>query len=372
MVDSELLRIIGLIYDAVVRPEGWEQALDTIRVRHSWFNSSMAVIGLPAGKNVVSVALNLPDDFHEMSQKHVRDVIELWGGPERVAQLPLEEPILNSNVTDPTRWMENGYFREWGRPHGLVDQVAIGLARDPTAIANISFGIHESTIVTPTMMDELRILAPHLRRAAIIARILENSQTRAATLEAALDATQAGAILVRGDMGIVHANQSAEAMLRQGDPIRAAKGRLRLAEEIVPGHLEAAVQAAANGAAAIGRRGIGIPARRDDGSPLVTHVMPLEGRQGQALDADAVVFVADSGGAEPAPGQSLELLFGLTPAEARAFELVVSGRPSGSIAQAMGVAESTLRTHLLRVFDKTGRHSRAALVQLARELELPV
>ena len=370
MVDAELLRIIGLIYDAVIDPAGWEAALETIRVRHGWFNGSMSVLGLPAGENIVRVALNLPDDFPEVAQRHVSEIVEIWGGAERIAQLPLEEPIIQSNVTDPATWVDKAYYRDWARPQGLRNQVAIALARDPTAIANVSFGIHDSTVVRPQMIEELRILAPHLRRAATIARILENGRTRAATFEAALDATKAGAILVRDNMEIVHANASADAMLGRGDPIRSLRGRLRLSGELVPGHLDAAVEAAGAGAAAIGRRGIGIPARRDDGSPLVTHVMPLEARHGGKLDADAVVFVADSGGAEPLPSQSLELLFGLTPAEARAFELVVTGQSSRAMAAAMGVADSTLRTHLLRVFDKTGRHSRAALVQLARELKL--
>ena len=103
----------------------------------------------------------------------------------------------------------------------------------------------------------------------------------------------------------------------------------------------------------------------------MTHVMPLEGRQGTKLEADAVVFVADTGGAEPTPSQTLDLLFGLTPAEARAMEVVVGGSSTEDAARTMGIAPSTLRTHLLRVYAKTGRHSRAELVQLAREINLP-
>lgn len=371
MIDSELLAIIGLIYDAVIDPAEWEPALEAIRLRHGWFNGSMSVIGMPQGQLVINLGLNVPADFFEEAPRHIGDVMALWGGEARIAQLPLEEPIRQSNVTDPAGWMANDYFREWAYPQGIRDQVAIALVRDRTAVANVAFGIHEGMDVQSRMMDELRVLAPHLRRAATIARILENSQARVATLEATLDATTAGAVLVRGDMRIVHANAAAEQMLHGSDPIRASGGRLRLANEIAPGQLDAAVSAAAEGAGAIGRRGIGIPARRGDGTPLVTHVMPLASRPGTKLTADAVVFVADSGGAEPPPSQSLELLYGLTPAEVRAFELVVSGLPSEAIAQSMGVATSTLRTHLLRVYDKTGRHSRGALTQLARELKLP-
>ncbi len=371
MIDTDLLAIVGLIYDAVLDPSGWHRALEAIVVRHGWFNASMSVADLPRGQEVLSVAINLPASFFEEAPKHMDEVLDMWGGPARLAGFPLEEPIVMSDVTDRAQWTRYAYYRNWALPQGLVDQVGIALARDRTAISNVAFGIHDTMVVDLRMLEELRILAPHLRRAAAIARILENSVARAATFEAALDATRAGAILVGDDMRIIHANSAAEEMLGRGDPIHVSNGRLRLTAELMPGHLDAAVSAASDGPGAIGRQGIGIPARRGDGTPLVTHVMPLEMRQGGRAGADAVVFVADTGGAEPAPSESLELLYGLTPAETRAFELVTSGQSSEAIAHAMGIATSTLRTHLLRVYDKTGRHSRTGLMQLARELKLP-
>jgi DNA-binding CsgD family transcriptional regulator len=285
-----------------------------------------------------------------------------------MAQAPLEEPLIQSHQTDPSTWGQYAFARDWSWSQGITDQVGILLARDRTTFANVGFAMQDSMELAEHTLPELRILAPHLRRAASISRILEMEATRAATFEAALDATVAGAVLVRGDMGIVHANAVADSMLQSGDPIRSTGGRLRLSEEVVAGQLESAVQAAAEGVGAIGRRGIGIPARRRDGSPLVTHVMPLETRLGTRSAADAVVFLADNGGAEPSPNESLELLFGLTPAEARVFELVATGQSTSRIAATMGITPSTLRTHLLRVFDKTGKHRRSELVALAREI----
>jgi DNA-binding CsgD family transcriptional regulator/PAS domain-containing protein len=300
------------------------------------------------------------------------DMTAAWGGLARVAQFPLEEPVLQSQQTDPGTWGQYRSIREWAWPEGLVDQLAITLLRDRTASAVVSFAQPKSMTITPRIMDELRLLAPHLRRAAAISRILDDTAERAATFEAALDATQAGAVLVRGDMQIVHANAAADTMLRGGDPIRSADGRLQLAEALAPGHLEASVEAASAGAATLGRRGIGIPARGADGSPLVAHVMPLEARSGAKIDADAVVFVADTGGAEPLPSESLERLFGLTPAEARIFELIGAGQAPASVAATLGIAPSTVKTHLLRVFAKTGAKRQVDLVKLATNLSLPV
>jgi DNA-binding CsgD family transcriptional regulator len=58
----------------------------------------------------------------------------------------------------------------------------------------------------------------------------------------------------------------------------------------------------------------------------------------------------------------MELLYGLTPAENRVFELIVAQRSTEEIARELGIAISTVRSHLQRVFDKTGRRSCAELL----------
>jgi DNA-binding CsgD family transcriptional regulator len=372
LLDPELLRIVGRIYDAVIDPDGWHYALDTVRLRHGWHNASMSVIALPASRSVLRIAVNIPDSINDYHDTMASEVLAMWGGQAHLAQVPLEEPLFQTHQTDPETWVKYRFATEWSWPQGIIDQVAILLARDRNTYANVAFAKHESMTIPTGAVDELRVLAPHFRRAATISRLIEAETVRASTFEAALDAAPSGAVLVRSDMGIVHANAAADAMLQSGDPIRSSGGRLKLSEEVVPGNLEAAVLAAAEGASSIGRRGIGIPARRLDGSPLVTHVMPLQSRLATRPAADAVVFLADTAGAEPLPADRLSLLFGLTPAETRVFELAASGESPDQMAQKLGVAPSTVRTHLQRVYEKTGRHRQVELVSLGRELQVLV
>ena len=67
----------------------------------------------------------------------------------------------------------------------------------------------------------------------------------------------------------------------------------------------------------------------------------------------------------------MTLLYGLTPAEERVFDLIIAGKSTEDISRTLAVAPSTLRTHLLHVFEKTGRRSRADLVKLSHEIVLP-
>jgi DNA-binding CsgD family transcriptional regulator len=171
-----------------------------------------------------------------------------------------------------------------------------------------------------------------------------------------------------------HANRAAKEMLRAGDPILGVGGKLALRHELVPGQLQRAVRTASEDEQHLERRGIGIPARLRDGVPLAVHVMPLQRRalRGElGTPATAAVFVTDAGAPLAMPADAMRLLYELTPAEQRVFELVVAGLATEEIAGTLGVAPSTVRTQLLRVFEKTGRHNRTELVKLSREITLP-
>lgn len=370
----ELNGLIGTFYDAVIEPDFWQKALDDMR-RHFGFElGALSVIALPTGTGVVQVSTNIPDGYLAGMQAYNDDVIQLWGGLARLAEMPLEEPILQSQVTGPDIWTGNRFYEEWVRPQGLVDQIGIALARDATMIGNIGLGLHESApTLTDAEMDGLRLLAPHVRRAATISRILDVATSAATTFDAALDATRSAVVLVAEDMGIVHANAAARAMLDAGDPIVSARGKLSLPRELVPNRLQAAVEIAARAEQEVGRRGIGVAAKSRDGTALAVQVMPLERRSLRGgLDRRAAVAVFIGGAAPPEmPADAMRLLYELTPAEQRVFELVVAGEPTAGIARTLGVAQSTVRTHLLRVFEKTGRHTRGELVKLSREIILP-
>jgi DNA-binding CsgD family transcriptional regulator len=56
--------------------------------------------------------------------------------------------------------------------------------------------------------------------------------------------------------------------------------------------------------------------------------------------------------------------FGLTTAERRLLKLLLEGMSLAGAAFSLGVARTTARTHLQRIFDKTGRRRQSDLVRL--------
>ncbi len=57
----------------------------------------------------------------------------------------------------------------------------------------------------------------------------------------------------------------------------------------------------------------------------------------------------------------------LTPREIEVLQLVASGHTNGRIARALHISEATVKTHLLRIFEKLGVNDRTRAVTLAME-----
>ena len=322
----------------------------------------------------MTVLLNFPDEYAHfaLDPAYGGAILDLWGGMEKINAAPLAEPLRQSEMGDTRSWPDNKYFRDFVAPQGIVDAVAVGLARQPDMVATMTGGIHGSAApVTEEEMDGLRIIAPHLRRAVTIANLFDDMRSENAMFSAALETSRAAILLVDQRLGIVHANALAQNMLSKGDPIREHQGRLALREEL-------SQDALANAAAAppinLGRSGAGIPTRRLDGSPVLVHVLPLNDgrlRKGMVARAAAAIFVAPSPAPIDLPGEALSLLFDLTPAEARVMELIADGQDIADAAQTLSVAQSTVKTHLLRVYQKTGTRGQKDLSTLARGIAMP-
>jgi len=105
-----------------------------------------------------------------------------------------------------------------------------------------------------------------------------------------------------------------------------------------------------------------------DGRSFVAHVVPLtpqvSASTGTIPSAASAMFIQEIGALKPLPGEVLVKLYGLTAAETRLLGLLAQGRSLEATAAALGIAITTARTHLQRLFDKTGTSRQAELVRL--------
>jgi DNA-binding CsgD family transcriptional regulator len=95
----------------------------------------------------------------------------------------------------------------------------------------------------------------------------------------------------------------------------------------------------------------------------------MRGSLGQR--ASAVLFIAPAASPPQLPIDALAMIYDLTPAEARIFEMISAGSTQTTIARTLGIAPSTVKTHVLHLFEKTGCTRQADLLKLAASVTAP-
>lgn len=367
--------LIGQIYDCALDPSRWEPVMREMCRAFGFDISTLSVMRLPVGAATLQATVGIDRDWVARSLEYQADLAEVWGGMERLMNFPLDEPVIASRVASPKVLENNRYFLEFAKPMGIYDSIAFAVARSPGMVGGLSFNRRGTTVPYGDIdIEHLRLVAPHVRRAVTISDLFGLRTVEAATFGSVLDTFQFAILLVDRDLGIVHANTAAAALLAAREPLRSEKGRVALADRATQGALERAVRDAAGDAAAIGGKGIGIPAS-GKGKPSVVHVLPLrhgEIRAGVGSRAVAALFVAPASMPSRLPADALAAIYDLTPAETNILELLVAGRTQAEIAAALGIAPSTVKSHILHLFAKTGCRRQADLLGLAASLASPV
>src|SRR5947199_1535065 len=236
--------------------------------------------------------------------------------------------MATADVVPYDEFVATRFYREWAQPLGLVDCVNVVLEKSVTSVAAfIVFRHLRDGMVDDETRRRTRLLVPHIRRAALIGRVIDLKTAEAATFADTLDGLAAGMFLVDADARIVHANASAHAMLVTGDVLRAAGDRLATNDPQTDQALRDIFLAAGSGDAALGVKGVAMPLTARDHERHVAHVLPLTSgarrRAGASYAAAAAMFVHKAAVDTTSPPEAIAKTFKLTPSELRVLLAIV-------------------------------------------------
>jgi DNA-binding CsgD family transcriptional regulator len=222
----------------------------------------------------------------------------------------------------------------------------------------------------------MRLIVPHIRRAVLIGRMFDLKAAEAAMFADTLDGLSAGMCLVDAGGRIVHANAAGYALINAGDILRSVGGRLVARDAQVDKTLRETFAAAGEGDAALGTMGIAVPMIGKDNERYVAHLLPLTSgarrRAGKTYTAAAALFVRKTALEAPSAFEVIGKAFKLTPSELRVLLAIVEVGGVPEVAAALGVAATTVKTHLGRLFEKTGATRQADLVKLVAGYTTPL
>ena len=241
------------------------------------------------------------------------------------------------------------------------------------------FGVfrHERDgVVDDETRRRMRLIVPHIRRAVLVGRLIDLKSAEAATFADTLDGLSVGICLVDASGRIVHANAACHVILDAGDLFSVTGGRLVARDGEMEQALQQLFAAAGDGDVAIGTQGIALPLSGQDGARYVAHVLPLTSGArrltGFAYTAVAAVFIRKAALETSSPPEVIARTYRLTPTELRVLLAIVEVGGVPEVAMALGVAETTVKTHLGRLFVKTGAVRQADLVKIVAGYASPL
>jgi DNA-binding CsgD family transcriptional regulator len=124
-----------------------------------------------------------------------------------------------------------------------------------------------------------------------------------------------------------------------------------------------------------GAKSIVLPLSARDGERYLAHVLPLTSvaqRRASARAAAAAMFVRKAALEAPSRREVIGSTYNLTPAELRVLFAIVDIGGVPDVAAALGIADTTVKTHLSRLFEKTGAARQADLVKIVAAYSTPL
>lgn len=369
--------LIGEIYDAALEPASWPDVLPRIAAFVGGHGASLAAKANDSEKSSdIFFTIGLPDGPFAASYLERYSALD----PCTTAYF-LSEPgriLATCDAIDYDDFRASRIYREWVAPQELVDCAVAILDKSATSLAMFSVFRHaRDGLVDREVRARLGMLVPHLQRAARIMRLIECKTDEAAALAETLDSLRTAVFLVDGAGRICHANESARAMLGDGDAVCVVNGRLATRERQATQALADLCAAASEARRRFGAEGRAISFTSQRGERQVAHVLPLSTGTKQRMGCDhmavAAVFVQKSDAPFSPPAfQALAEAYALTVSELRVLLAIAERGGAADVAETLGIGEATVRTHLHRLFAKTGTSRQSDLVRLAARFASPL
>ena len=364
--DESLLQLIGEIYDCTLNAEAWNTVLP--RIGSFVGGSAGGFFVHNSSRRNLNVVYQFATDA-EYRRLYVEKYMALdpIGGTYFV--LDVGEVFSTSTIMPHAEFLRSRFYRELIQPRGWIDNICVYLDKGPDSHAGFAlFRSEREGLADEEARARLRLLVPHLRRAVLIGKAIEFKTAEAATFADALDGLSTAMVFVDSSGRITQTNAEGRAMIADRRILHASVGRLVANDPEVNRALQDIFLAADTGDAAIGAGGVAVPLVARDGEHYVAHVLPLSSgaRRGMGMKyaAVAVLFVQKAAMATRSPIEAIAKSYKLTPMEVRVLLAIVEIGGAPQVADALGIGEGTVKTHLKRLYQKTGARRQADLVKL--------
>jgi DNA-binding CsgD family transcriptional regulator/PAS domain-containing protein len=362
--DSNLLAIIGRIYEAAENPLIWSEVL---RLLGNAFGSTVNVFVLsdkksPLSEVVVSDGDDLQWEREYDSYYHSTNIV--------LGRLqPLMTPGLVVSSGDhfaDSEILNSEYFQDFLRRRDVFYLLGGVVSSTPTS--NALFTLARSRKRHPWTSAEKEVMSslmPHLQRAARFSSYFATIQQEHDEI---LNRLPMGIIVLNESGKVEFLNRAAEVIVRKKDGLCCDANGIHAVDPTQSAHLRALISNArltAAGKAAVGGGSMSVT-QTLSGRPLSVLIAPMMPSAASPLSHSprVAIFITDPEAPQPTNIERLAGMFDLTPAESRMAGQLLEGKSVIEAADALGITQQTARVHLKRIFGKTYTNRQSELMRL--------
>lgn len=365
--ETDILRLVDRIYSATIDQTLWPEFLQDFADSVRGTRTAIFVHDTRSNDgNLVWTARVDPayiklynEYYHEKNLWVIRSAPTLK--PGKVVNSP--EMCPESDV------LRSEYFADFLQPQDIFHNFGGTIIQENSTSAIIT--VMRQNGVEPFGQDEINLLAslmPHLQRAFSIQHVLRATRQEFRASTEIFDCLDFGIVIVDRQRRPVYANRLAERLLKHGDGLTVSGGELKAATLRESDALRQLIASAVSAATcrSLNAGDVMVVMRPSLGIPMAIQVCPI--RWGVELcgmaSAKALILIRNS---ETHPSLSdilLRKLYGLTSSEARLAIMISSGTTVQEAARILSISMNTARTHLKRIFSKTGTSRQAELVRV--------
>ncbi len=365
--ETEILRLALLAYEAAAEPELWPHFLELFNDAVSSDSVVLQIHHLDSCRSNILAGFGIGSPMSQSYNEHYSRV-NIWRNRGRALYVPgnvnLDPQFCPRNVLESSEFY-NDYLLRIGASHCMGAVIARQKGQAPNLSAlrghqKGAFGEAERKIA--------QTLLPHLCRAWNIHQHLN----LLAAGESVMDTLPLGVVFLSAGGAAIYWNRVAEEIFRANDGLSLREASLSAQDALADAELRRAIDFAlaprrtVPGPAAVSvprttacreYQVVAAPLRASRFQLFVGAAMPL-----------AVALITDPERRRPTCSELLSQIYKLTPKEAMLGTKIAEGESIRQAAEELSITYETARTHLSRIFSKTGTSRQAELVMLINQL----
>lgn len=356
--------LIGEIYDAAVDPALRSSALE--QVSHFVGGCAAMILSRDSARLSIEIHQHFGIDAH-FRQLYRDRYVEFDPLLDRHLTLAPEQTIGVTDIMPHAHFLETSFYREWVEPQGAVDLATIALEKTIARTTILQVLRHRSRgTVDDVMRERMRLLAPHIQRSQIMGRQVRARSHTVDDLADVLDGLNTAICLLDAGGRVVHANAACRQLFADANLLAMVGDRI-VARNTQTDKIFRGLWEIDGGT----RRQIQL-ATSADGQHYLVHAFPLKRDRSPPRDiAATMLFVQRASMLPLLAADAIAAAFRLTPSELRVLMAIIEIGGVPDIAAKLGIAETTVKTHLGRLFEKTGAGRQADLVKIAAGFAVP-